>query len=53
MEGADSNLPSQLGGPESHCSPGQKRWEAEEEAATAKEEPPKPEDEGSTSGVGR
>lgn len=43
MEGVDNNQPSQ---PES---PGQKRWEAEEEA---KEEQPQHEDEGSTSGVG-
>nr|XP_046235695.1 zinc finger protein 800b isoform X2 [Scatophagus argus] len=49
MEGVDNNQPSQ---PESHSSPGhnqgQRRWEAEEEA---KEEQPKHEDEGSTSGV--
>ncbi|KAI3366791.1 hypothetical protein L3Q82_009454, partial [Scortum barcoo] len=52
VEGGDNNQPSQPGGPESHSSPGtnqgQRRWEAEEEA---KEEQPKHEDEGSTSGV--
>ncbi|TNN40337.1 Zinc finger protein 800 [Liparis tanakae] len=51
-EGGDTDQPSQPGGPESHSSPGtnqgQKRWEAAEEEA--KEEPPQPEDEGSTSG---
>ncbi|XP_075967701.1 zinc finger protein 800b [Anarhichas minor] len=47
-EGVDNNQPSQLGGPESHSSPGQKKGEAEEEA---NEEQPQPEDEASTSGV--
>ncbi|KAM7378179.1 hypothetical protein PAMA_013193 [Pampus argenteus] len=49
VEDVDNNQTSQPGGPESPGNnQGQRRWEAEE---AAKEEPPQPEDEGSTSGV--
>ncbi|KAM4712113.1 zinc finger protein 800b [Anableps anableps] len=48
MEGVENNPTSQASGPESHNSPGPKKWEADDEA---KEEQPKPEDEGSNSGV--
>ncbi|XP_027899948.1 zinc finger protein 800b [Xiphophorus couchianus] len=48
MEGVENNPVSQPNAPESHGSPGPKTWEADDEA---KEEHPKPEDEGSTSGV--
>ncbi|XP_035804396.2 zinc finger protein 800b isoform X3 [Amphiprion ocellaris] len=52
VEGVDNNQANQPGGAENQSSPGpnqgQRRWEPEEEA---KEEPSKPEDEGSNSGV--
>ncbi|XP_030006387.1 zinc finger protein 800b isoform X2 [Sphaeramia orbicularis] len=52
VENVDNNQLNHPGGPEAHSSPGHnqgpRRWEPEEEA---KEEPPQPEDEGSTSGV--
>lgn len=50
-DGVENNQANQPGGPESpgHTQ-GRKRWDAAEEEA--KEEPPQPEDEGSTSGVG-
>lgn len=49
MEGVENNPVNQSNAPESHSSPGPKTWEADDEA---KEEHPKPEDEGSNSGVG-
>ncbi|XP_043964134.1 zinc finger protein 800b [Gambusia affinis] len=48
MEGVENNPVNQSNAPESHSSPGPKTWEADDEA---KEEHPKPEDEGSNSGV--
>lgn len=48
MEGVENNPISQANGAESHNSPGPRKSEAEDEA---KEEQPKPEDEGSNSGV--
>lgn len=48
-ESVENNQASQPSGSETHNSPGQKGWEADEEP---KEEQPKPEDEGSNSGVG-
>uniref|UniRef100_A0A096M6R5 Zinc finger protein 800 n=1 Tax=Poecilia formosa TaxID=48698 RepID=A0A096M6R5_POEFO len=48
MEGVENNPDSQPNAPESHVSPVPKTWEADDEA---KEEQPKPEDEGSNSGV--
>ncbi|XP_036005031.1 zinc finger protein 800b isoform X2 [Fundulus heteroclitus] len=47
-EGVENNPVSQASGAESHSSPAPKKWEADDEA---KEEPAKPEDEGSNSGV--